>query len=231
LSLERPADRAMLRPVTDAIRECVDRIEARTGERPLRVAVDGITAAGKTTFADQLSVALAAVGVQVIRVSMDGFHNPRSVRYRQGRDSADGYYEDAYDFDSVRRVLLDPLGPQGDRLYRTAVIDLAADTSIDEPPTKADDRSVLIVDGSFLQKPALREAWDFVIFLHTSFEAAAERGAQRDANALGGLDAARDAFRFRYHAAQHRYLAECDPESSAGVVVDMEDPASPTIIR
>ena len=75
----------MLRPVTDAIRECVDRIEARTGERPLRVAVDGITAAGKTTFADQLSVALAAVGVQVIRVSMDGFHNPRSVRYRQGR--------------------------------------------------------------------------------------------------------------------------------------------------
>lgn len=111
---------ATLSSATDAIRECVERIEARADGHPRRVAVDGITAAGKTTFADLLATAVSAAGMPVIRVSMDGFHNPRAVRYRQGRGSADGYYEDAYDLAAVRRVLLDPLGPNGDWWYSRA---------------------------------------------------------------------------------------------------------------
>lgn len=190
---------------------------------PARVAVDGITAVGKTTFADRLAAALVSRGRRVIRVSMDGFHNPRAVRYAQGRDSADGYYDDAYDFTAVRRELLDPLGPDGDRHYRTAVIDLATDTTIAGPRLTAEARDVLVVDGSFLQKPALRDAWDLVLYLHASFEAAEARGVARDSNALGGEVAARTAFRTRYHAAQRRYLAECSPRASADLVINAED--------
>jgi uridine kinase len=215
----------------DVVGECADRIERHRADHPVRVAVDGITAAGKTTFADRLGDELRGRGVVVIRVSMDGFHHPRAVRYRQGRSSPDGYYEDAYDVASTRRVLLDPLGPGGDRRYRTAVIDLASDAAVDEPPAVAAEGSVLVVDGSFLQKPALRDAWDCVVYLRASFDAAAERGARRDAEALGGLDAARTAFRNRYHAAQRRYLGECDPESTADVVIDVEDPTSPWMLR
>jgi uridine kinase len=83
--------------------------------RPARVAVDGITAAGKTTFADELAALLGGIGAHVVRVSMDGFHHPRAVRDRQGRASPNGYYEDAYDLAGLRRHLLDPLGPDGDR--------------------------------------------------------------------------------------------------------------------
>lgn len=208
-----------------------DRVAAQPNPHPLRVAVDGITAAGKTTFADALAGELRARGRAVIRASMDGFHHPRAVRHRQGRSSAAGYYEDAYDLAGVRRALLDPLGPGGDLRYRTAIIDLAQDTPVDDPPQQATPTDLLVVDGSFLQKPVLAGAWDLVIYLRTSFAAAAERGAQRDAQALGGLDAARAAFRDRYHAAQHRYLAECDPEATADLVVDVEDPAHPTLVR
>ena len=35
----------------------------------------------------------------------------------------------------------------------------------------------------------------------------------------------------RYHAAQHRYLAEADPEAKADIVVDNDDPRSPAIVR
>jgi pantothenate kinase-related protein Tda10 len=47
-----------------------------------RVAVDGVDGAGKTTFADELAACLVTCGRQIIRASVDGFHNPRAIRYR-----------------------------------------------------------------------------------------------------------------------------------------------------
>jgi uridine kinase len=82
----------------------------RRGEHPLRVAVDGITASGKTTLADELAAALTQRGIPVIRIRMDDFHHRRAHRYRQGKDSARGYYEDAYDFDALWQRVLTPLG-------------------------------------------------------------------------------------------------------------------------
>jgi uridine kinase len=70
--------------------------------------VDGIDGAGKTTFADELAAVLRDRGHAVIRALVDGFHNPREVRYRRGRRSAVGYYLDSFDYDRLRRVLLDP---------------------------------------------------------------------------------------------------------------------------
>lgn len=67
------------------------------------------------------------------------------------------------------------------------------------------------------------------MYLRVSFAAAEERGVLRDADALGGVEAARHLFRERYHAAQHRYINECDPESQADVVIDNNDPDSPRI--
>jgi uridine kinase len=54
-----------------------------------RVAVDGVDGAGKTTFADELAACLASCGRQIIRASVDGFHNPRAIRYRLGAGSPD----------------------------------------------------------------------------------------------------------------------------------------------
>ena len=82
---------------------------------PTRVAVDGPPAAGKTTLADELAVVLRAQGREVIRASIEGFLLPRSQRYRRGEYSAEGCYHDSFDFDALHRVLLDPLGPGGDR--------------------------------------------------------------------------------------------------------------------
>lgn len=207
----------------DVVEVVSERVTGLDLGHPVRVAVDGITGVGKTTFAGCLADAIKGRGRPVLQVSMDGFHNPRAVRYRQGRGSADGYYEDAYDFDGVRRELLDPLGPGGDRRFRSAVIDLAKDSPVRGPQRTAGVGDVVVVDGSFLQRPEMTGAWDLVVFLHASFEAAEARGATRDAHAMGGIEAARTAFRTRYHAAQRRYIDECSPESTADVVIDAED--------
>ena len=92
---------------------------------PMRVAVDGPPAAGKTTLADELAVVLRTQGREVIRASIEGFLFPRSQRYRRGEYSAEGCYHDSFDFDALHRVLLDPLGPGGDRRFQQAVYDTA----------------------------------------------------------------------------------------------------------
>jgi uridine kinase len=208
-----------------------DRLVSPTPDHPLRVAVDGITAAGKTTLANELAESVAQRGRPALRLSMDGYHHRRAHRYRQGRDSADGYYEDAYDFPEFARLVLTPLGPGGSRAYRQRVIDLPTDEPVDEPPILAPSDAILIVDGSFLQRPELRPHWDIVVFVHTGFDTAKNRGSTRDASAFGGIEAARAAFTNRYHAANHRYLSEVDPESAADIVIDNNNLDEPRLIR
>ena len=87
----------------------------------IRVAIDGVDGAGKTWFADELAALLATRGRSVIRASVDSFHHPRAVRYRQGRESARGFFEDSYDYAQLGAVLLDPLTNSGSRRYRTAI--------------------------------------------------------------------------------------------------------------
>jgi uridine kinase len=215
----------------DVLRRIADHLRGRRPGHPLRVGVDGITSSGKTTLAGELAGLVGASGRTVRRVSMDGFHHPRAHRHRQGRMSADGYYEDAYDLRAARRDLLGPLGPGGDRRYRYQIIDLATDAAVAGAWATAGPADVLIVDGSFLQRPELRDGWDEVVFLDVSFDVARARGVARDAASLGGHDAAVAAFEQRYHAAGRRYLAEVDPLAQATIVIDNNDLQEPVLRR
>lgn len=187
---------------------------------PVRVAIDGRTASGKTTFADGLATVIEGSGRQVIRASIDGFHRPRAARHRQGRLSSDGYYEDARDLPAMSNLLLHPLGPGGGRSYATAAFDLEGDKPLKPVFRIATEDAVLIVDGTFLQRPELRPAWDFVVFLNVSEEEARRRGIGRDAPALGGRDATAELYYRRYGPAFARYEAECRPMEKADVVID-----------
>ena len=89
----------------------------------------------------------------------------------------------------------------------------------------AGPESVLLVDGSFLQRPELAGGWDQVVYLDTSFAAARAQGARRDADHFGGLAAAVAAYERRYHAACQLYLDEIHPADRAGVLLNGDDPS------
>jgi uridine kinase len=198
---------------------------------PVRVAVDGRTASGKTTFADELACAISDAGKNVIRASIDGFHHPSVVRHQQGRLSPDGYYEDGRNLNAVRDLLLDPLGPGGDRLYVTQTFDLEEDRSIEPEVHRAADEAILIVDGTFLQRSELARAWDFVIFLDVPADEARHRGVNRDCRSLGGRVGASELYSQRYGPAFDRYELECKPADQANAVIDNSTYVSATIIH
>ncbi|MGF3103025.1 hypothetical protein [Rossellomorea sp. DUT-2] len=214
----------------DVLNTITETIIATKGSLPFRVGISGITSSGKTTLANELTEQLQQKGVNVIRALMDDFHNPKSIRYQNGRGSAKGYYGDAYDHQSLLLKLLAPLGPRGNRQYCVKSHDLSTDLYVDTSFKVAQENSVLMIDGTFLFKEDLREELDFMIFVKTDFDIALERGSLREQHALGGLECAKKIFLERYHPASRMYLEECEPEKYADMIVLNNDLKEPELI-
>ena len=200
-----------------------DRIAAVVRPHPLRVAIDGVDGVGKTTLANELVDPLRRRGRPVIRASIDGFHNPRSARYRLGRSSPEGYYQNSFDHDAVITSLLQPLGPGGSLRYRQAVFNYRIDSAVDSPNELAPSSAILLFDGVFLHRPELRPYWDFSLFLDAPFEVTIARCAGRD----GGSPDVHAPENHRYVEGQRLYLRECEPARLATIVIRNEDLASP----
>jgi uridine kinase len=197
-----------------------------TVAHPTRVAVDGPPAAGKTTLADELAVALRSQGRDVIRATIDDFLFPRAQRYPRGEYSAEGCYFDAHDYDALNRVLLDPLGPGGDRRFQSAVYDRTADLAMSPPVTTAPADSVLVFDGVFLMRPELIDRWDMRIFVSTALEKTVDRAVIRERQVVAPAEVQRR-WRERYIPSQQFYFATIRPTDHANIIVHNDEPQRP----
>ncbi len=217
-------------PRQQVLDQLADRIAAIALPHPVRVAIDGIDAAGKTTLANELAAPIQARGRPVIRASMDGFHRPRGERYRRGKDSPEGYYYDSFDYPGLKLALLDPLGPGGNRVYFSAIFDFRSNVPVCIPEQKAPIDAVLLFDGVFLLRPELNGCWDYSIFVQANFEVAVARAIRRDASLFGaGTDIAAR-YWTRYVPGQRIYLQAVKPAECANIVIENDDPANPKLI-
>ena len=171
------------------------------------LAVDGIDGAGKQPFADALAERLARGGHAVFRASVDRFHKPRAERYARGVDSAEGYYYDSFDYELLRRVLIEPFRMGGSTGFVTEAFDVQRDAQIEMDWKTGPQDATLVVDGAFLNRPELRGIWNWSVWLDTDDEAT-DRSA-------------------RYAGAEKLYLAEADPRQRASAIIDNTDPDHP----
>ena len=193
------------------------------------VGIDGPDAAGKTTIADRLAEELTDAGVQPVRASVDDFHNPREVRTAQGALSPEGCYRDSFNYPALRDGLLLPFANGARKVvsqcfdYRLGV---AAVTTGRVP-----ERALLILDGVYLLRPALRDLWTLAVYLHVTPDVALERAKIRDRDLFGSIEEVERRYRQRYLPAQDLYRMEADPERLAHVVIDNTDLAESLVLR
>ena len=196
---------------------------AAAGSRAL-IGIDGIGASGKTTFA--AAVARSLPGRPVLLLHLDDFFHPSHIRHRRGRHSAEGFWLDAYDYDTLITWALEPLRAGGDGRYRSGCYDRTTGERATLEWRQAPADALVLVEGTFLHRAELVSWWDFSVFLDIPFTLATERMAARD-----HLDPeAADALVRRYQDAQRLYFEADRPWLRAGLVVDNRAPDSPRII-
>ena len=200
-------------------------------DRPIRVGIDGLSAAGKTTLADELAPRVALCR-PCVRASIDDFHLPghkyRSIR---GDFTPSSSYTDSYDYETFARVLLEPLAAARPHRIRLGVFDSYHDKPMVEEWTLVDDETVLLVDGSFLAHPALAPYWDFLVYLEIDPETAVRRARSRDVVWVGDPDEVERRYRTRHIPGHYFYESETGVRGLANVIIDNNDLARPVVLR
>lgn len=205
--------------------------QGQTKQHPMRVGIDGVDASGKTTLADELAMVMQEVDSQIIRASVDGFHNPEHIRRKRGSLSPEGFYNDSYNYDALENFLLKPLGPEGNRRYRTAVFDLIQDRPSETPEKTADLDAILLFDGIFLLRPRLISFWDLTIYIDADFDKTMARGMHRDAALYGSVEKAAERYQERYIPGQKHYHQQANPLDKADILIDNNEIEAPKFLR
>ncbi|MFZ4895918.1 uridine kinase [Plantibacter sp. Mn2098] len=187
------------------------------------IAVDGISGSGTAAFADGLADVFREAGRAAFRASIDDFHRPREARYARGRNSAEGYFLDSFDYSLFRRVLIEPFRLGGSAGFQLVGFDEGRNTEAQARWTTAPVDAVLIVDGVFLHRPEIRGIWHTSVWLEVPLEAAYARLHDRlgvDADPYAESNA-------RYVGGQRLYQADDDPRRFAGALIDNSDEDHP----
>ncbi|MFE6921127.1 hypothetical protein ACFVAV_08795 [Nocardia sp. NPDC057663] len=146
-----------------------DRLAELPGRRVL--AVDGADAAAPVEPARRIADALTSRGRSAEVVSLHDFVRPASLRMEFGRDDEWSYRTAWFDYDAVRREILDPVRTAG--RWLPALWDEERDRSARAAVRTAQADLVLVLAGPMLLGRGL--AFDLTIRLELSEQAALRR--------------------------------------------------------
>ncbi|WP_067441064.1 AAA family ATPase [Nocardioides jensenii] len=209
----------MIAPVVAAVADLLADVR-----RPVLVAIDGPDGSGKTHVARALATELTARGLTTAHASVDSFHHPREHRHALGR-TPEAVWGRHFDYRAMRRELLDPWRRGPGATYTPVWHDVDADTYVDRVSASVPERGVLVVDGVFLQRPELVDAWDLAVYLDAPPEVTVARMSRRD----GTPDDVGHPDQQRYLRAQEIYRETCDPLGLADLVIDNADWENPAL--
>lgn len=199
-------------------------------DAPKLVAIDGRSAAGKTTLADELALNVRMQGRPVLRCSIDDFHPPgHKVRSRKRLYTPISYYEEGYDYPTFKACVLDPVR-YGGKPCRLAHWDSFNDVAFPERWTDVPNGAIVIVDGIFLLRPDFRQYWDYTIWLQIDWDTMLERAANRDIAWVGSAEVVLNRYRTFWIPTHTRYETRDHPTSVANIMVDNSYPETPTLI-
>ena len=89
---------------------------------------------------------------------------------------------------------------------------------------------MLLVEGVFLLREELRDAWDLTVYLDVQPAETVRRVLLRDVPLLGDTEAVRTRYMQRYLPGQRLYRTRAHPSDHAHAVIDNNDPDQPILL-
>jgi uridine kinase len=168
-------------------------------------AIDGHSAAGKSTLARSLGDLLSNVTI----VHMDDFYRPLDEEERAGLDAESGYFR-YYDWERLETQVLRPLSNGDESSYQR--YDWATNRLGEWVNVRA--AGIVLIEGCYAARPELRRYYDVVLLVVTS---AAQRLQRQNERAD-----ATPSWLARWHAAESYYMQHTQPHPYVDLVVSGE---------
>jgi uridine kinase len=191
------------------------------------VGIDGVDTAGKTLLANELTNLIH--NRPVIRLSIDGFHNSRKIRYQKGDLSPNGYYRDSFNYDFLINNVLIPLKNNKNKIT-SKIFDFISNTNIQKEQITVPQNALIIFDGVFLLRKEIEKFWDIKIFLDITFNEVLHRAIMRDKYLFAEENKLLEKYRKRYIPGQKIYLEEENPKQKADIIIKYDDYENPEIV-
>ncbi|QUH21614.1 uridine kinase [Alkaliphilus sp. B6464] len=183
------------------------------------VAIDGLGGSGKTTITKSIAENLKTKGYNPVIIHIDDFIQPKSVRYNEKYEEWFCYYHLQWRYKYLIDNILCPIYDGEKMIDRKIEL---YDKDIDEYKVKDfkydSDKSLLIIEGVFLQRPELKKFLNYVIYLDIPKDIRLERVIKRD-RYIGNDQQIVDKYKTRYFPAEERYISTCCPKDNADLVI------------
>lgn len=206
-----------LRSITETITRKRRRLLTDLTDRSFLVAVSGIDGSGKGYVTAQIVNELQSRDIQAVGINVDGWLNLPPVRFNRDRP-AETFYHHAIRFEEMFERLILPL--KRDRSIHVEV-DYTDETAVEYRKHTYDfnEVDVIVLEGIYLLKRALRRYYDWAIWIDCSFDTALERALLRGQEGLPADETIR-AYKTIYFPAQEIHYRVDDPRSAADAVLN-----------
>jgi uridine kinase len=185
-----------------SVQQVVSLANERKGSKPFFIAIDGHSAAGKSTLARHVAGSLS----DAVVVYTDDFYRPMNEEKRFKLNAQESY-EYYYDWQRLKQEVLQPLSASNVaefRVYDWQNNQLAGWKRIE--PTE-----FIIVEGCYSARPELESFFNIVVLVETLPEERQRRQAKRNDATQAWLD--------RWDRAERFYIETTKLQSRADVVV------------
>lgn len=195
--------------------------------RSVLAGISGIDGSGKSYLAAGLARRLERAGYRVARLGVDGWLNVPAVRF-SAEDPAGHFYHHAIRFDEMFRDAVLPLRDRRSIDHEAAFVE---ETATESRPHRYcfTDVDIVLLEGIYLFKRALRPRYDVSVWIDCRFETALDRAIAR---AQEGLPPAATATAYHtiYLPAQELHFRIDAPRDAADLIVDNDARAAASIM-
>lgn len=178
------------------------------------IGIDGLGGAGKSTISEKICRELERSGIHTVLLHIDDFINVRSVRYNERYPQWQCYYDLQWRYDHFREVI--------SALRRDGKVTAELYDKEDDSYLRTDyctkKRTVIIVEGIFLQRKELDGIFDHMVYMDIPEDVRLHRVLERDTY-IGNENEIRDKYENRYFPAERRYVNEYLPADKADTVI------------